>query len=280
MEVVDFGKKINTMIDKVFDMSIGNTQTAWTKYYDEVDRIINENIDEINNDTADWTVKEWEDFFHYENESGDPALYKFAALKLEELSGGEFFKKCIKDNSPVLINNVYYTSDNTALKRSDILSAAVKICNRIEKKDVKDEIFEAFKMCDPVNEHILYDLAEYIAKFCKDEIPGIILDEGVYGDKLIAILSLCIETNQKSDEIYAAMKTRFKNTPDDDENKDLFVAMFGDYGEPNAIAMIRKYAKKLIENYTATGDRERFTRIMMVASVIEGLGGRTDDIMP
>ena len=35
------------MIDKVFDMSIGNTQTAWTKYYDEVDKIINENINEM-----------------------------------------------------------------------------------------------------------------------------------------------------------------------------------------------------------------------------------------
>lgn len=280
MEIKDFAEKLDLIFEGFSDLSIGNTQTAWDEYYDTIDKKIEENLDEYYADTADWTLEDWKEFFYYENKFGDPVLFKFAAKKIDQLSNGEFFINCIKDNAPVLVNNIYYTSDKEALVKSDIVLSAVKICIRIEKDDAKEAILEAFNLCDPVNENVLYQLAEYIAKYCKAEIPALILDDKVYGDKLIALLSLCIETNQKSDEIYSAMKKRFKNTPDDDENKDLFVALFGDYGEPNAIMMIRKYAKKLIEGYTETGDRERFTRIMMVASVIEGLGGRTDDIMP
>ena len=67
--------------------------------------------------------------------------------------------------------------------------------------------------------------------------------------------------------------------PDNSETKDIFAAIFGDYGEPNAIMVLRKFAKNLIAVYKENFDRELFSRIMMVMSVIEGLGGLTDDLM-
>ena len=44
--------------------------------------------------------------------------------------------------------------------------------------------------------------------------------------------------------------------------------------------MLRKFAKTLIAAYKENSERELFSRIMMVMSVIEGLGGITDDLMP
>ena len=75
------------------------------------------------------------------------------------------------------------------------------------------------------------------------------------------------------------MKQRFKKLSDDSEVKDVFAAVFGDYGDPNAITVLRKFAKNLIAQYNESKDRELFSRIMMVISVIEGLGGITDDLM-
>ena len=38
--------------------------------------------------------------------------------------------------------------------------------------------------------------------------------------------------------------------------------------------------KSLIETYQKEKDQEIFSKIMMVSSVIEGLGGSTEDLMP
>ena len=62
--------------------------------------------------------------------------------------------------------------------------------------------------------------------------------------------------------------------------KSVFAAVFGDYGEPNAILPLRRYMKSLIETYQKEKDQEIFSKIMMVSSVIEGLGGSTEDLMP
>ena len=175
--------------------------------------------------------------------------------------------------------SLYSTTDKEALYKSDILLSAVKALNRILSSSAKEEGEQAFRMCNPVNEHILYELAEYVAAQCEDKLPEMISDESIDGDKLVALLSMCIQENKRNDKIYAAMKQRFKKIPDNSETKDIFAAIFGDYGESNAIMMLRKFAKSLIAEYTEDGNRETFSRIMMVMSVIEGLGGITDDLM-
>ena len=134
-------------------------------------------------------------------------------------------------------------------------------------------------MCDIANEHILYDLADGIVLNCGEKLPDMILDESIEGEKLVALLSMCVEENKRGNSIYEAMKKRFKKLPDNSETKDIFAAIFGDFGEPNAIMMLRKFAKTLIAEYKENSDRELFSRIMMVMSVIEGLGGLTDDLM-
>ena len=206
-------------------------------------------------------------------------MYGFIAAKIESLTNSEYFRNCISENLYVLEKNVYSTTDKDALYKSDILLSAVKALNRIASPSSKAEVERAFRMCDSANEHILYELAEYVAAQCEEKLPDMILDESIEGEKLVALLSMCVEENKRSSEIYEAMKRRFKKLPDNSETKDVFAAIFGDFGEPNAIMMLRKYAKTLIASYKENNDRELFSRIMMVMSVIEGLGGLTDDLM-
>jgi len=238
-----------------------------------------ENKEFIEETTKDWTVEDWKNLFLHQINIGNPDIYAFIAEKIEILTNNEYFRNCISENLSVLEKNVYSTTDKDALYKSDVLLSAVKALNRIGSSSAKAEIEQAFRMCAVANEHILYELAEYVASQCEEKLPEMISDESIEGEKLVALLSMCIETDKRSDKIYEAMKQRFKKLPNDSETKDIFAAIFGDYGEPNAIMMLRKFAKTLIAVYKENYDRELFSRIMMVMSVIEGLGGLTDDLM-
>ena len=280
MKIEDFSKKIEDLLDDIYQESVENHGMAWKDLHKKIDERIAENSSFINEATADWTVDEWKELYLHQINIGNPDIYSFIASKIEELSQGEYFKKCIADNLDVLKFDVYSCSDKDALYKSDILLSAVKALNRISSPSAKEEVTEAFRICEPVNEHILYELAEYVAAQCENQLPALIKDESLEGDKLVALLSMCVQENKRNDDIYSAMKSRFKKLPDDSESKDIFAAIFGDYGEPNAIMMLRKFAKSLISSYGEDGNRETFSRIMMVMSVIEGLGGITDDLMP
>lgn len=280
MKIEDFSKKIEDLLDDIYQESVENHGMAWKDLHKKIDERIAEKSSFINEATANWTVDEWKELYLHQINIGNPDIYSFIASKIEELSQGEYFKKCIADNLDVLKFDVYSCSDKDALYKSDILLSAVKALNRISSPSAKEEVTEAFRICEPVNEHILYELAEYVAAQCENELPALIKDESLEGDKLVALLSMCVQENKRNDDIYSAMKSRFKKLPDDSESKDIFAAIFGDYGEPNAIMMLRKFAKSLISSYSEDGNRETFSRIMMVMSVIEGLGGITDDLMP
>lgn len=279
MNIEDFSKKIEDIVADIYEESIQNQESAWKVLYKKVDDRFEENADFIKEATDDWTAEEWKKLFLHQNDIGNPDIYAFIAKKLEEMTNGEFFKECIAENMSYIEKDVYYTTDKEALYKSDILLSAVKALNRISSSSAKKEGEQAFRICNPVNEHILYELAEYVAVQCEDKLPEMISDESIEGDKLVALLSMCIQENKRSDDIYSAMKQRFKKLPDNSETKDIFAAIFGDYGETNAIVMLRKFAKSLIAEYTEDGNRETFSRIMMVMSVIEGLGGITDDLM-
>ena len=279
MNIEDFSNKIEELVADLYEQSIQNQESAWKVLYKKVDDRFEEKAEFIKEATADWTVEEWKKLFLHQNNIGNPDIYAFIARKIEELTDGKFFKECVAENMSYIEKNVYSTTDKEALYKSDILLSAVKALNRISSSSAKEEGEQAFRMCNPVNEHILYELAEYVVAQCEDKLPEMISDESIDGDKLVALLSMCIQENKRNDKIYAAMKQRFKKIPDNSETKDIFAAIFGDYGESNAIMMLRKFAKSLIAEYTEDGNRETFSRIMMVMSVIEGLGGITDDLM-
>lgn len=280
MTIEEFSNKTEELIKDIFEESVQNQESAWKVLYKKVDDRFEENKAFIEEATADWTVEQWKELFINQINMGNPDIYAFIASKINDLTQGEYFKNCIADNIDVLEQNVYYSSDKEALYKSDVLLSAVKALNRISSPAAKAEGEKAFRMCNAVNEHILYELAEYVAAQCEEKLPDMIADESIEGDKLVALLSMCIQENKKNDNIYLAMKQRFKKLPDNSEVKDIFAALFGDYGEPNAIMILRKFAKTLISSYSADGNRETFSRIMMVMSVIEGLGGITDDLMP
>lgn len=280
MNIEEFSNKIEDLVEDIYQESVQNQGAAWKDMYKKVDGRLAENASFINEATADWTIQEWKELFIYQINIGNPDVFAFIASKIEELTQGQYFKECIAENISVLEKNVYSCDDKEALQKSDMLLSAVKALNRISSPSARAECEQAFRTCDTVNEHILYELAEYVAAQCVEKLPAMIEDESIEGDKLVALLSMCIQENKKSDDIYGAMKRRFKKLPDNSETKDIFAAIFGDYGEPNAIMMLRKFAKTLIASYAEDGNRETFSRIMMVMSVIEGLGGITDDLMP
>lgn len=280
MNIEEFSNKIEDLVEDIYQESVQNQGAAWKDMYKKVDGRLAENASFINEATADWTIQEWKELFIYQINIGNPDVFAFIASKIEELTQGQYFKECIAENISVLEKNVYSCDDKEALQKSDMLLSAVKALNRISSPSAKAECEQAFRTCDTVNEHILYELAEYVAAQCVEKLPALIEDESIEGDKLVALLSMCIQENKKSDDIYGAMKRRFKKLPDNSETKDIFAAIFGDYGEPNAIMMLRKFAKTLIASYAEDSNRETFSRIMMVMSVIEGLGGITDDLMP
>lgn len=280
MKVEEFSIKIEELVADLYEKSIQNQESAWKVLYKNVDDRFDENKEFIDTATADWTIEEWKNLFFNQINMGNPDVYGFIAAKIENLTQGTYFKECIAENLYVLEKNVYSAADKELLYKSDILLSAVKALNRISSPSAKAEAEQAFRMCAPVNEHILYELAEYVAAQCEDKLPEMILDESIDGDKLVALLSMCIQENKRNDNIYGSMKQRFKKLPNNSETKDIFAAIFGDYGESNAILILRKFAKSLIESYSEDGNRETFSRIMMVMSVIEGLGGITDDLMP
>lgn len=279
MQIEEFSEKIEELVIDIYEESVQNRESAWMVFEKKMDDRFVENKEFIEESTKDWTVEDWKNLFLHQIKVGNLDVYAFIAEKIEDLTNGEYFKNCISENMCVLEKNVYCTMDKDALYKSDVLLSAVKALNRIGSFSAKAEIEQAFRMCDIANEHILYELAEYTASQCEDKLPDMILDESIEGEKLVALLSMCIEANKRSDKIYEAMKQRFKKLPDNSEIKDIFAAIFGDYGEPNAIMMLRKFAKNLIAVYKENFDRELFSRIMMVMSVIEGLGGLTDDLM-
>lgn len=279
MQIEEFSKQIEDIIIDIYEKSVQNQDSAWKVFYKTIDDRLAGKQSFIDEATKDWTAEEWKQLFLYQIKIGNLDMYAFIAAKIESLTNGEYFRSCISENMHVLEKNVYYTEDKDALYKSDILLSAVKALNRIESSSAKEEIEKAFRMCDIANEHILYDLADGIVLNCGEKLPDMILDESIEGEKLVALLSMCVEENKRSSDIYEAMKKRFKKLPDNSETKDIFAAIFGDFGEPNAIMMLRKFAKTLIAEYKENSDRELFSRIMMVMSVIEGLGGLTDDLM-
>jgi len=279
MQIEEFSEKIEELVIDIYEESVQNRESAWIVFEKKMDDRFAENKEFIEETTKDWTVEDWKNLFLHQINIGNPDIYAFIAEKIEILTNNEYFRNCISENLSVLEKNVYSTTDKDALYKSDVLLSAVKALNRIGSSSAKAEIEQAFRMCAVANEHILYELAEYVASQCEEKLPEMISDESIEGEKLVALLSMCIETDKRSDKIYEAMKQRFKKLPNDSETKDIFAAIFGDYGEPNAIMMLRKFAKTLIAVYKENYDRELFSRIMMVMSVIEGLGGLTDDLM-
>ena len=279
MQYDAFYQKIQEMLEDIY-MKAGNMQLEQKDFFRETDARLEENSAFIAEQTADWTADDWKNLFYCYIKHGNLEVDKFVAQKLAETCGPEFLRSCILDHIILLENYVYSTGDKEALYGSDVLLTAVKLLNRLQEGGADQEILEAFSACAAINEHILYELAEYLCRECANHVRSLILDETLDDDKLIALISMFVSQERRDDETFKAMKQRFKHMPDDHEVKSVFAAVFGDYGEPNAILPLRRYMKSLIETYQKEKDQEIFSKIMMVSSVIEGLGGSTEDLMP
>lgn len=252
----------------------------YSDYIQKVDAIIERAVPEIQNETADWESGQWEELFYLYIDAGDPEISAYIINRIAEACGDDFFAKRIEENAECLRNDVYSNSDDKkALRESDILFAAVKSLNHIKANSANDAVIKAFDICNPVNDHIVYELSEYISRACTDKIPGYIEDTELSFDKMSTLLSMYVSQDKREDAIYQAIKRRFKAMSDGSDDKNMVAMILGDYGEPNAILILRKYVKKLMDIYMKNQDRELFSNIMMISSAIEALGGSADDLL-
>ena len=201
MTVEEFFYKIDNIVVSAYqERAFSNND------WEENIRLANEKLasesDFINEATADWTVEDWKNLFRCQINHGDPEIYGFVAEKIMDLTSGEFFRECIKENTELLMQDVYTSSDKDVLYRSDVLHGAVKALNCISSGTANSEVLAAFDACASTNEHILYDLAKYAAMHCSEKIPELILNESVDGDKLIALISMCVLYGKRSEEMF------------------------------------------------------------------------------
>ena len=194
--------------------------------------------------------------------------------KITENCGDGFFARVISENTETIRNDVYASpADKEALRSSDALLTATDALNHIKTGGADEAVIGAFEACATANDHILY-----IARECEDKIVDYLENDACEPHKLTELVSEYTISGRKNMRVYDAIKKRFKSMPDESDTKLHFALMLGDYGEPNAILILRKYAKKLIEKYNENRDRELFSNIMMISSAVESLGGSTEDL--
>lgn len=278
MQCDAFYGKIQDLLEDIYQKA-GSRQLEQKDYFREIDTRLEENAPFIAEATADWTAEDWKNLFYCYIKNGNLEIDRFVGERLNALCGSAFLAAQIRDHAGLLSDDVYSAGDKTSLYGSDVLFASVKLLNRMQTDGADAEVLAAFSSCAAVNEHILYELAEYLSRGCPACVSEFIQDETLEEDKLIAVLSTFVSQKRRDDTIFRAMKQRFRQMPDDNQTKPVFAAIFGDYGEPNAILPLRRYLRNLIEAYTQNRDQELFSRIMMVSSVVEGLGGSTEDLL-
>lgn len=255
-------------------------EAGYTEYIKRAEAAEQALIPEIEEGTADWDRAEWEKLFYQYTDNCDIEIFAYMAEKIIEACGEDFLARCIEENIEFIENNVYFnTNSEHILRQSDILFTAVKLLNRLNRGGVDKYISEAFERCAAANEHIIEVLAEYIARECINKVPEYISNENFDDEKTCTLINIVIKNKAVNDDIYQAIKKRFKSMPDDSEYKLLLTGLLSDYGNPNAILMMRRYAKSLAAIYDKNHDKELFTNIMLVLSNIESLGGLTDDII-
>ncbi len=281
MECNAFYKEIQKIVSGVYEGSALQIGEDFSELKNKANQVIQEHADFIKEATGEWTAEQWKSLFFLYVKDGNVDPEQFVFEKLKETCGTEFFAECIRENASILENDVYFTEDKDALYASDVLLAAVKLLNGSHAGGADEAVLTAFRVCRASNEHILYDFAAYLCREARACAAELIADESVEGDKLLTLLSAAAAESSREESMFKAMKQRFKKIPDTDEEKAVFAAILGDYGEPNAILPLRRYMKALISIYEESERNETFfQRIMMVSSVIEGLGGSAEDLMP
>jgi len=137
-----------------------------------------------------------------------------------------------------------------------------------------EKLIEIISRCTLENELYMEIAASALSSRISEAYPRLI----EYIDKLEAIgerhefllSAICdIEEEQKNDAIYKCLKNAFFKT----QNHMLGAVFLGDYGNPKAIPMLRKFAK---DNLGKCSMDEYYT----ILAAIERLGGIIDDLLP
>ena len=106
-----------------------------------------------------------------------------------------------------------------------------------------------------------------------ERLEQLLTDEIFHRGIQIGLLNYLCESDIRRDTLYGILKRYFKEAQDGEEKQFLGV-LLGDYGNPGAILVLRKYLETLVRQVPLNMEWCR-----EIASAIYKLGGQYEDIM-
>ncbi len=178
-----------------------------------------------------------------------------------------------------LTASYYESTDKEALAAQDRIIAVLGCINYFVCDDVKNAVWTAFKLCIEENEAIIEGAADAIIEnFGAGEAVEFLLKAESIGFKELTLMQGITNGEERSDELYKCLRTCVKRSQGNEKLTAL--SIFADYGDPRAVTLLRSVAKDMKDKLTpGSKNNEAFQELYMVASMINKLGGNTEDII-
>ena len=189
-----------------------------------------------------------------------------------------------------MINPEYLEKDTNSadLTKDDVMHLdevffATSVAGKMKTEEGFRLLADTFKKTDAANEKILEDIVTAIS--CPEAIPVILElldDKEIKPMKRIYVMQMICNSGVKNDDIYRAMKKAYKESVVLPDMEIMSSMVMFDYGDPRIVTAMRAHVQRKIElgaaEQTADGKKKDSTDIYILLSMINKLGGRTDDM--
>lgn len=185
----------------------------------------------------------------------------------------------ILQNTQGLTQSYYDSIDKDALAAQDRFISTLNCIGYFKCDEVRKAAWAAFDACLAENEAIIESAADAIAEtFGAAELAEHLSTAESIGFKELTLMQNIVNSGETSDELYRCLRKCVKMSGA--EEKLTALSIFADYGDPRAVTLLRSVAKEMKEKLVP-GQRNdsAFQELYMVASMINKLGGNTEDII-
>ncbi len=187
------------------------------------------------------------------------------------------------ENTESLSKSFYECNEKESIMAQDILVSVFRSLSFFECERVRAAAWNAFDRCSVDNEAILECAADSICNvFGADDIAQHLAAAESIGFKELTLMQTIVNSMEKSDEYYRVLRKCVKMCAPGTEEKLVTLSIFADYGDPRAVTMLRATAKEMKASLAGKNSKDNqaaFQELYMVASMINKLGGNTEDII-
>jgi len=185
----------------------------------------------------------------------------------------------ILNNTHALEKSYYDSTDREALADQDRIISALRSLEYFKSESVKSAVWQAFEACIDDNEAIIEAASDALIEAfgAEETVPYLEAAESI-GFKQLTLMQGIVNSEEKSDELYRCLRKCVKKSGA--AEKITALSIFADYGDPRAVTLLRSVAKEMKEKTSLAGRNDSaFQELYMVASMINKLGGNTEDII-